>query len=557
MNITKTVSLDLRKNTHKIIDVFKTWDRNSRTIEFEIVQDGEQVEIPDTCKAIVAMTKPDGKPVFNNCEIVNGIIRVKFTEQMLVPSGIAQGEIRIYDSSFTLHEGENNESNGTLLISSTFLARINKSAVDDLLIQSSHEYNALTNIILNNQNVIKATEKAIEDATNATTAIQQVNSNMTNAENARVQAENARVESENARISAESERVNAESNRVLEENTRQSNEISRQNTLNNKISEVDDAIERSNNATENANNAAAAAWAVANDDISSKTITFSPGEGFNIPQSGDTIGNITGKMVGNINNLDARISETIESMGSGVFVDNDEIGNPQTFNTQLDADTLGGHPSSDFATANDVGNISELNTENKNSVVAAINEVKSQIFDLVYPIGSIYISTQNTNPSTIFGGTWVAWGNGKVPVGVNTDDTDFNSSEKTGGSKTVSLNSNNLPSHNHSVNSINIASSGSHTHSTTAKTVQDALKISDSIMGWAPNQRSGGENSSITAINVTDARSFYIDIPSLSIPSSGGHTHSVPSHNTNSAGSGEAFSNLPPYITCYMWKRTA
>ena len=42
----------------------------------------------------------------------------------------------------------------------------------------------------------------------------------------------------------------------------------------------------------------------------------------------------------------------------------------------------------------------------------------------------------STNPGNLFGGTWVAWGSGRVPVGVNTSDSDFSSPEKTGGSKT-------------------------------------------------------------------------------------------------------------------------
>ena len=55
--------------------------------------------------------------------------------------------------------------------------------------------------------------------------------------------------------------------------------------------------------------------------------------------------------------------------------------------------------------------------------------------DAVYPVGSIYMSVKSTNPGTLFGGTWVAWGKGRVPVGINTGDSDFNTVEKTGGEK--------------------------------------------------------------------------------------------------------------------------
>lgn len=53
----------------------------------------------------------------------------------------------------------------------------------------------------------------------------------------------------------------------------------------------------------------------------------------------------------------------------------------------------------------------------------------------IFPIGSVYISVTNTNPSTYFGGTWAQFGQGKTLVGVNTSDTDFDTVEKTGGSK--------------------------------------------------------------------------------------------------------------------------
>ena len=52
-------------------------------------------------------------------------------------------------------------------------------------------------------------------------------------------------------------------------------------------------------------------------------------------------------------------------------------------------------------------------------------EGQANIVDIIYPVGSIYLSVNSVNPSTLFGGTWEAWGSGKVPVGVDTSDTDF------------------------------------------------------------------------------------------------------------------------------------
>lgn len=55
-----------------------------------------------------------------------------------------------------------------------------------------------------------------------------------------------------------------------------------------------------------------------------------------------------------------------------------------------------------------------------------------------YPIGSIFLSVNDTNPSTWFGGSWEQIAKGRTLVGVNKNDTDFNTVQKTGGSKTNS-----------------------------------------------------------------------------------------------------------------------
>lgn len=67
----------------------------------------------------------------------------------------------------------------------------------------------------------------------------------------------------------------------------------------------------------------------------------------------------------------------------------------------------------------------------------------------VWPIGSIYISVVNTNPSKWFGGTWIAFGTGRCLVGVDTSQSEFNRVMKTGGEKTHTLTVNEMPSHNH------------------------------------------------------------------------------------------------------------
>ena len=72
----------------------------------------------------------------------------------------------------------------------------------------------------------------------------------------------------------------------------------------------------------------------------------------------------------------------------------------------------------------------------------------SSLWDQIYPVGSIYLSVNATNPSVLFGGTWEQV-KGKFLVGVDSSDTDFNTSEKTGGEKTHKLTVDEMPSHNH------------------------------------------------------------------------------------------------------------
>ena len=71
------------------------------------------------------------------------------------------------------------------------------------------------------------------------------------------------------------------------------------------------------------------------------------------------------------------------------------------------------------------------------------------IFDLVYPVGSIYeTDNEGFDPNTSFGGTWERI-KGKVIVGVDKADGAFNVVGKTGGEKNHTLTIAEMPSHNH------------------------------------------------------------------------------------------------------------
>lgn len=147
----------------------------------------------------------------------------------------------------------------------------------------------------------------------------------------------------------------------------------------------------------------------------------------------------------------------------------------------------------------------------------------------VYPVGSIYLSVNNTNPNALFGGTWEAWGTGRCPIGVDTTQTEFDVAEKMGGEKSHTLTTEEMPAHTHA-----IGSSGAHTHTFTGY-LQTAVSSSTTYLSIS-NKRYTSDKTGVPA----------------SMNSSGGHTH-VPANT----GGGQAHNNLQPYITCYMWKRVA
>ena len=147
-------------------------------------------------------------------------------------------------------------------------------------------------------------------------------------------------------------------------------------------------------------------------------------------------------------------------------------------------------------------------------------KTKSDIVDLIYPIGSIYMSVNSTSPSTLFGGTWVRWGNGRVPVGVDTSQTEFNASGKTGGAKTHILTESELP------------------------------KIS--------GRASFGSGSPMSGSQMRGADGVFSPTGSCNVGNYTGLSSLVSYNMLNmSFGGNAAHNNLQPYITCYMWKRTA
>ena len=169
----------------------------------------------------------------------------------------------------------------------------------------------------------------------------------------------------------------------------------------------------------------------------------------------------------------------------------------------------------------------------------------------------MYISVNSTNPSSLFGGTWVAWGTGRVPVGINTSDNNFNTVEKTGGSQAHTHNAATSGTYsgtsgkatgNTGSTTLTINQIPSHSHSMPAVM---QWPIATSGWGYSDAYWNSGQNPAIANLKNTNAAGGGQG----HIHSLNSHTHSIPSH-THSIPSTSG-SNLQPYITCYMWKRTA
>lgn len=154
-----------------------------------------------------------------------------------------------------------------------------------------------------------------------------------------------------------------------------------------------------------------------------------------------------------------------------------------------------------------------------------------------FPVGSVFMAVVSTNPATLLGyGTWAAFGAGRMPVGYNAADTDFDAAEKTGGAKTHTLTAAEMPAHTHTQNSHN-HTQDAHTHN------------------FLPRSATTGSVSSIVT-GTLDTSSTISGANQPHVQSAVATNQAATAVNQNTGGGG-AHQNMPPYITVYMWKRTA
>lgn len=195
------------------------------------------------------------------------------------------------------------------------------------------------------------------------------------------------------------------------------------------------------------------------------------------------------------------------------------------------------------------------------------NQMSQYIIDIgqvMYPIGSIYTSVINTNPSTYFGGTWSAFASGRTLVGVDAGQTEFDTIEETGGAKTHTLTSAEMPSHTHTQDSHNhTQNSHNHTQDSHNHTQNSHTHRTDIAQPYSTNQTQftavpGGTGASINATDGLQSGSTTATNQATTATNQATTATNQATTATNqNTGGGAAHNNLQPYITVYFFKRTA
>ena len=287
--------------------------------------------------------------------------------------------------------------------------------------------------------------------------------------------------------------------------------------------------------------------------------------------------------LGNVDNT----SDSAKSTAMGTFTSSDTVSNPSWISqSKFESDTVQNNfgelsktvnntrylknhldtAESDISTnaSNIATNTSNIatNTSNIATNTADISSLSSSklnasaLLDLVYPIGSIYMSVNSTSPATIIGGTWERISKGRTLVGLDENDTNFDTAEETGGSKTVDLqHSHSMQSHVHSFSHTHGLSAGYAKLSIGSTKVQLRYKSTPS---WQATYNMSGSAQAEGGLSMSDGVELggTTDTSSKTYTSSPCNTSGTSIANTDSKLS-TTQSIVQPYFTVYMWKRTA
>ena len=156
----------------------------------------------------------------------------------------------------------------------------------------------------------------------------------------------------------------------------------------------------------------------------------------------------------------------------------------------------------------------------------------SFLFDMIYPVGSIYMSVTNVDPNVLFGGTWV-----------QIEDTFLLAAGSTyvagttGGEAEHVLSTNEMPSHTHAPTT---AAPGTDVYN------QYAFTINRHFSSGSVARSKVAKGSDLLAMTANTSAADY-----------GGTEDISQSLTTAPTGGGVAHNNMPPYTTVYVWQRTA
>lgn len=188
--------------------------------------------------------------------------------------------------------------------------------------------------------------------------------------------------------------------------------------------------------------------------------------------------------------------------------------------------------------------------------------VKSDLLNLLYPVGSIYMSVKDSSPAEILGGEWerlqdrflVGAGNSYA---VNATGGATSHAHTTGGH---TLTADELPKHTH-------GEAGGHTHTKGEMNITGSFFIAKAGYygngsygsgAFSSSQTGDGNSSSVRSGSGTVISMSATNAWSGNTSSDGSHTHSeVGKGYSHSHGDTGSTSNIPPYLAVYMWKRTA
>ena len=192
MQMITDVTIDLYGEVQYYMASAKQGDKATRYLRVQLMNNGNEYQIPDDIILIANIKKPDGKFCYNQCEKENNRVMVQLTSQALAAAGTAYCDIEMRDNDDNL-----------ILSSAAFSIEIEKSMRDENAIESCNEITFLEKKIqryIDSMLEVKAQVLSTEEAFKI-------------AETARVLAENIRVDAENIREENELKRIEAEKTR--------------------------------------------------------------------------------------------------------------------------------------------------------------------------------------------------------------------------------------------------------------------------------------------------------------------------------------------------------